>query len=95
MVSNAGAAGSSAPRRSDPWFDDGNIVLETEGVQFKVYKGILAVNSEIFKDLFAFGQGDAAQVVDGCHVVQLSDKADDLCIVLHALHDSKMCVLRH
>ncbi|KZP10611.1 hypothetical protein FIBSPDRAFT_838311, partial [Athelia psychrophila] len=75
------------PKRSDPWFSDGNIVLETEGTQFKVYQGILAANSSIFGDLFNIGQGDAEHVVEGCHVVQLSDKAEDLRIVLHSLHD--------
>ncbi|KZP27652.1 hypothetical protein FIBSPDRAFT_1039975 [Athelia psychrophila] len=75
------------PQRSDPWFTDGNIVLETEGTQFKVYQGILAANSSIFGDLFNIGQGDAEHVVENCYVVQLSDKAEDLRIVLHSLHD--------
>lgn len=75
--------------RSSPWFKDGNIVLQTEGVQFKVYRGILAANSSIFKDLFECGQGEE-QLVENCHVVQLSDKADDLRIVLLSLHDCKL-----
>ncbi|KZP18355.1 hypothetical protein FIBSPDRAFT_791982 [Athelia psychrophila] len=81
------AGGPVYPERSDPWFSDGNIVLEAEGIHFKVYQGILAANSSIFKDLFSFGQGDAEHIVEKCHVVQLSDKAEDLRIVLHSLHD--------
>lgn len=73
-------------KRSSPWFKDGNIILETEGVQFKVYQGILAANSSVFKDMFDFGEAED-HLVENCHVVQLSDKAEDLRIVLESLHD--------
>lgn len=80
-------------KRSDPWYEDGSIVLETEGTQFKVYKGILAAASSVFKDLFSFAQGESDQMVEDSHVVQLSDKAEDLRIVLNSLRDSTMYVL--
>ncbi|KZP26085.1 hypothetical protein FIBSPDRAFT_733057, partial [Athelia psychrophila] len=74
--------------RSTPWFEDGSIVLETEGVQFKVYKGILAANSAIFRDMFVIAQAQG-ELVDGCSVVNLTDKPKDLGYVLEALHDSR------
>ncbi|KAF7972123.1 hypothetical protein HWV62_18842 [Athelia sp. TMB] len=85
----AAAPSNGVPIRCRPWFEDGNIVLETEGKQFKVYKGILAANSPIFKDLFALAQPSGNEEVDGCPLVQLSDSALDLGWVLEALHDSE------
>lgn len=75
--------------RSTPWFEDGNVVLETEMTQFKVYRGILATNSVIFSDMFAVGQPGTGGQVEGCPVVHLADKADDLRYVLDALHEVK------
>ncbi|KZP26072.1 hypothetical protein FIBSPDRAFT_682180, partial [Athelia psychrophila] len=75
--------------RSKPWFEDGNIVLETEGVQFKVYMGILADNSAIFRDLFTIAQAQEGELVDGCPVIHLGDKPQDLAHVLEALHHSR------
>ncbi|KZP32777.1 hypothetical protein FIBSPDRAFT_721844, partial [Athelia psychrophila] len=67
------------------WFEDGNIVLETERVQFKVYKGILAANSAIFRDMFANAQAQEGELVEGCPVVHFMDKPQDLEYVLEAL----------
>lgn len=53
-----GASSSSdrAPRRSEFWFEDANIILEAEKVQFGVHKGVLKMHSEVFKDMLHFGQ---------------------------------------
>jgi hypothetical protein len=74
--------------RSEPWFKDGNIVVEAEGQQFRVHRSILAAHSPIFEDVFAIPQPSAAhqsEHVDGCPVVKLSDTAQDLGYVLKAL----------
>ena len=75
------------PVRSDIWYDDGNIVLQTQHTQFKVYRGILAQSSPVFKDMFMLPQPTAEdiQLVDGCPVVHLSDSAAELSYVLRAL----------
>ncbi|KAF7972134.1 hypothetical protein HWV62_18864 [Athelia sp. TMB] len=73
------------PERSTPWFEDGNIVLETEGKQWKIYKGILAANSAVFRDMFDVAVGEG--LVDGCPVVHLHDSAADLKWVLEALYE--------
>lgn len=58
-------------------------------VQFKVFKGILAVNSPIFRDMFSIAQVQEGEYTDGCPVVHLSDNAQDLAHILKALHDSR------
>lgn len=82
---------SAETTRSDLWYDDGNIILQAERVQFKVYKGVLAENSSVFKDMFAFPQPPSTdtQLVEGCHVVHLSDSAQDMGYVLEELYQRK------
>lgn len=75
-------------KRSTPWFNDGNIILEADFTQFRVYKGILSANSVVFADMFALSQADGEGEVEGCAVVPLQDKADDLRVVLQALHEA-------
>ncbi|CAA7261832.1 unnamed protein product [Cyclocybe aegerita] len=43
-------------RSEDFWLDDGNIILQAEGTQFRVHKSMLARHSTIFKDMFSFPQ---------------------------------------
>lgn len=79
-----------AAKHGDPWFEDGNIILQAEWTQFKVYRGILAKNSEIFKDMFAMPLPAAGEELeDGCPVVHLSDRAEDWHHVLGALFDRR------
>lgn len=80
--------------RSEPWFFDGTIVLEAEQTQFRVHKGVLAASSAVFKDMFevcqtgeASADGGSNELVDGCHVVHMSDAARDLQHVLKALYE--------
>lgn len=78
---------SSTVKYSEPWFDDGNVILEAEQTQFKVYRGILCENSQIFRDMFAIPQSPTShdKMQDGCPVVQLSDCANEVRHVLKAL----------
>lgn len=77
--------------RSEIWFEDGNIVLQAEATLFKVYRGVLAKNSAVFKSILSIPQPpsgtDAA--VEGCPVVHLSDSAVDVAVVLLALFERK------
>ena len=75
------------PVLSDIWYDDGNVVLQAQNTQFKVYRGILAQSSPVFKDMFSFPQPplEDAQLVDGCPVVHLSDSAEEVRYILRAL----------
>jgi hypothetical protein len=71
---------------SVPWFEDGNIILETEQTQFRVYRGILSRYSVVFKDMFDLSGPDVEGDVEGCPVVHLSDNTKELQHALNALH---------
>ena len=72
--------------RSDIWFDDGNLVLQAENTQFKVHKSILAIHSHVFTDMFALPQPEDSATADGCHVVQVPDRATDWQSLLSLLY---------
>lgn len=86
-TSPEGAATSVVPVRSDIWYEDGNVILQAEGTQFKVHKSILAQSSSVFKDMFSFPQPPSVgtELVEGCPIVHLSDSAKDVNYVLQAL----------
>ncbi|KLO09156.1 hypothetical protein SCHPADRAFT_1000470 [Schizopora paradoxa] len=52
------------------WFLDGSVVLKTESYLFRVHKSILARESTVFNDMFAFP-------VKGEHAVESSDDLDE------------------
>ncbi|KAL1700927.1 hypothetical protein EV121DRAFT_283046 [Schizophyllum commune] len=82
--------------RSEVWFDDGNIVLQAENVQFKFYKGLLATYSPFFKDAFAIPQPQLEQdsdTVDGCQIMRLPDSAADVEYMLSFLLEPKSSLL--
>ena len=70
----------AATRDKDYWFEDGNLVLVSQGVAFKVYKGLLAEHSTVFRSMFHIAQGkpETEDLVDGCPVVTLYDSPNDL-----------------
>lgn len=74
-------------RSENFWFDDGNIILEAEGQQFRIHRGMLSRHSKIFKDMFNVPQLSREPTIEGCPVVKLSDKAEDWEHVLSALYD--------
>jgi BTB/POZ domain len=74
--------------RSDSiWFTDGNIILEAEGQQFRVHRGVLAKHSAFFKDMFEMPQPPDESTVEDCPVVDLTDSAQDVDHLLNALYD--------
>ncbi|KII91856.1 hypothetical protein PLICRDRAFT_136372 [Plicaturopsis crispa FD-325 SS-3] len=85
--------------RSEPWLFDGTIVLEAQNTQFRVHKSILAASSSVFKDMFevcrpnssesavALGQMDSDALVEGCHVVHMTDAWRDIQHMLRALYE--------
>lgn len=81
-------------RHGEPYFDDGNIILEVQSIRFRVYRGILAASSPIFADMFSVPQPPlpAEELVDGCPVVELSDSADDWTYVLKALFERRQAL---
>ncbi|KAL1938107.1 hypothetical protein VTO73DRAFT_11936 [Trametes versicolor] len=58
------------------WLDDGNLVLVARNVGFRVYRGLLAAQSEVFRNMFSAGDSAVGNTFDGCPVVQLSDSPE-------------------
>ena len=85
-----------ADRDPEVWLSDGNIVVVSRNVAFRVHKSILSHHSEIFHDLFSLpDQGDKGvdEMMDGCPVVRLdSDEPEDLQRLFLVLCCGKKCV---
>ena len=65
------------------WLEDGTVILITGYVQFRVYSGILANHSTVFKEIFSEPHSVRHVSVHGghdfpCPVVRLSDSPHDL-----------------
>ncbi|KAF7314922.1 hypothetical protein MIND_00006100 [Mycena indigotica] len=75
------------------WFPDGNVVLQAEDHVFKVFQGILAARSPIFKDMFSFPQPQERAPEDefeGCPLVpMMGDSAHEVACFLQAIFDSE------
>ncbi|KZT67627.1 hypothetical protein DAEQUDRAFT_384018 [Daedalea quercina L-15889] len=72
-------------RDDEIWFSDGNIVLEAQGHAFKVYQGLLAHISEVFRDLFTVAQPSGMETFDGCPLISLTDHPDEFRHLLRAV----------
>ncbi len=78
---------SKRERHSTIWFKDGTVILATSSTLFRVYGGILAHHSPVFRDMFSLSQPDAeSESFDGVPVVHLSDDTTELAHFLSALH---------
>ncbi|KAI1786576.1 hypothetical protein LXA43DRAFT_847572, partial [Ganoderma leucocontextum] len=63
------------------WYEDGNIVLIAGKTVFRLYKGVLASVSPVFKDMFSWARPDVVSensTIDGCPVIRLADSPTDL-----------------
>ncbi|KLO04856.1 hypothetical protein SCHPADRAFT_1003168 [Schizopora paradoxa] len=82
------------------WFFDGNVVLATDSMLFKVHKGVLSFQSSVFKDLFEFPTIDGScgeagayggispELYEGVHLVTLAgDKGTDVEHLLRAAYE--------
>ncbi|KAJ7775514.1 hypothetical protein B0H16DRAFT_1757026 [Mycena metata] len=69
--------------RSEIWFDDGNIIVQAENTQFRLFKGALCSSSDVFKDLVE----DMADLTaeDGSPLLLLTDSAAELTYVLRTI----------
>ncbi|KAJ7882848.1 hypothetical protein B0H13DRAFT_1721346 [Mycena leptocephala] len=77
-----------AQRIHESWFEDGDLVIQAEGCQYRVFRGILAARSPVFQDILSFPQPPAAELVEGCPLVHLHDSARELTVFLQAIFDS-------
>ena len=80
------AASPDVIKQSDEfWIPDGNIVLVAGGTAFRVYKGLLTLQSTVFADLFASSSPRAEESYDGCPLIRLMDSPQDLAHLLRVL----------
>ena len=78
----------TATRDSDYWFKDGNIILISRGVAFRVYRGLLEEHSVVFESMFHVGQAPQAlsDQAYGCPVIPLDDSPEDLRSLFRAIY---------
>lgn len=78
-------------RHPDLWYEDGTVILIAEKTGFRVYRGLLAQHSEVFRDMFSLPQPTTAvsdTLFEGCPVVHLMDDiAEEIAEVLKILHN--------
>ncbi|KAF8590835.1 hypothetical protein K439DRAFT_1304721, partial [Ramaria rubella] len=69
------------------YLDDGNIILIAEQTAFRVHKGLLSYNSEVFRNMFATVQEPpGSETFDGLPIVQLfGDSSADVEDFLEAI----------
>ncbi|KAJ7718415.1 hypothetical protein DFH07DRAFT_333663 [Mycena maculata] len=75
----------AVPIRSDIWFADGNIVIQAQDTQFRVYKGPLCNASPVLKTAVE-DLGDS-KGVEGCPLLHLTDSSTDVACVLRTIFD--------
>ncbi|EPT02392.1 hypothetical protein FOMPIDRAFT_1059356 [Fomitopsis schrenkii] len=76
------------------WLTDGNIIIVAQDVGFRTYKGWLAVQSEVFRDMFSIAQPATADlkqadVSEGCPVVHVTDTAAEIRSLLSVLFSGR------
>ncbi|KAJ7017171.1 hypothetical protein C8F04DRAFT_1244330 [Mycena alexandri] len=73
--------------RSKIWMPYGDLILQVESTQFRVNRDVLAKHSSVFRDLFSVPQPANEPTTDGCHTVELFDRADDWAELLAVLYE--------
>lgn len=77
-------------RHETLWFEDGNVILATPKIRFRVYRAFLSRHSTVFRDMFSMPQSATASdqgTMDGVPIVELHDDPEELGHFLSALHD--------
>ncbi|KAI0669065.1 hypothetical protein C8Q78DRAFT_978671 [Trametes maxima] len=72
-------------RDAEFWLDDGSVILVARQVGFRVYRGLLASQSRVFRDVFSSSSSSASETYQGCPLVHVSDSPQDLRHLLRVL----------
>ncbi|KAH9835468.1 uncharacterized protein C8Q71DRAFT_859090 [Rhodofomes roseus] len=76
------------------WYEDGNVILVAERVGFRVYKGLLAAQSDVLRELFSDSHPADAQRIDGSPVVYVPDRAEEVRSLLSVLVEGKSYITK-
>ncbi|EPQ50685.1 hypothetical protein GLOTRDRAFT_133788 [Gloeophyllum trabeum ATCC 11539] len=80
---------SQLRRHSELWYPDGNVVVVSKNIAFRIYGGLLARHSPIFKDMLSLNQPADAEKIAGCPIVRLADQPEDLESLFLALYERR------
>ncbi|KAJ7465232.1 hypothetical protein FB451DRAFT_432468 [Mycena latifolia] len=84
---DADASASLTPLRSKIWMPYGDIILQAESTQFRVNRDVLAKNSLVFQGMLTLPQPPNEEKIEDCPIVQLSDSAQDVGLLLSAFYN--------
>ena len=73
------------------WFEDGNVVFQTETAEFRVYRGILAARSSVFRNMLSVPHPRSSftqAIQDDEQAIRLSDSAQEIRSLFSAIFDS-------
>ncbi|KAJ7486039.1 hypothetical protein B0H11DRAFT_1721850 [Mycena galericulata] len=69
--------------RGTPWFDDGNVIVMSQNLAFRVYKGIVGQYSPLLREML---ETKATEIIGGCPAIQLDDPTVDISSFLTVIH---------
>ena len=73
-----GDSGVEVVKDTQVWLLDGNIVLISKNIAFRVHMSVLSFHSEVFRGLFLLPPSAGEKTFEECPTVQMSDNPDDL-----------------
>ncbi|GJE99746.1 hypothetical protein PsYK624_160170 [Phanerochaete sordida] len=74
-------------RHEELWFEDGNVIVIAHDLAFKLHAGVLKRHSSVFRAALDEKQAGQQEVFEGCRVLRVTDKTDDLVELLYVLYD--------
>ncbi|KAJ7189739.1 hypothetical protein B0H12DRAFT_788110 [Mycena haematopus] len=78
-------------RSTEYWFDDGNIILQVESMQFRVAKSILSRHSPVFRAMFMLPLPADEPTVENCPIVILTgDTSQDWSLFLGVIYPQSL-----
>jgi hypothetical protein len=85
--------GATGPRAQELWFEDGTVVIQAGNSLYRVFRGILAARSPVFRDMFQLPQPPDCPLFEGCPVVQIWDSPTELTALLRAIFEPEFVTL--
>jgi len=86
-MDGASVNADTSEKADDLWYEDGNIIIVAKDVGFRVYKGVLARKSPVFKDLLSLPQPPGQELIEECPVIRVHDSPQDMQRFLEILCD--------